>query len=259
MHELRGLFDLTGMVAIVTGAGRGLGRKLSHGLAVYGATVVACDRDETSAVATAEALRAAGHKALATRVDIADYASCEALLDFVMRECGQVDVLVNNAAIDVIEPLDQITPANWHRIIDVNLTGTFYCAQLAAKAMVARGAGGSIINISSLASVSAIANLAAYSAAKSGVNQLTRSMALELAPARVRVNAVAPGYLENVMLDAGAEHANPAKEASIRAKTPMGRRARLDELVGPIVFLASEASSYVTGAVLHVDGGWTAV
>lgn len=252
------MFRLDERVALVTGAARGLGRALAQGLAAAGATVVLGDRDLPGAERVAAELSGVGHRALATALDIADYASCEAFVARADKTYGRVDILVNNAAIDIIEPALATSSENWSRIVHVNLTGQFHCAQVAAKQMIAGGRGGSIISISSLAATAGIANLAAYSAAKAGVNQMTRVMAVELAQRGVRVNAIAPGYLENIMLGAEATHADPKKEASIRQRTPMGRRARLEELVGPVVFLASDAASYVTGAVLAVDGGYTA-
>jgi NAD(P)-dependent dehydrogenase (short-subunit alcohol dehydrogenase family) len=254
------LFSLAGRTAIVTGSGRGLGRALALGLATAGARLVVCDQLTDTARAVAAEITAAGHEAVATFVDITDRESCARLVKFAAQTFGRLDILVNNAAIDVIEPFDRVAPDHWSRIIDVDLTGAFNCSQYAVAQMVIQGdGGGSIINITSLAASSAIRNLAAYSAAKAGLTQLTRVMALELAPKNIRVNAIAPGYLENVMAGAAAEHADPQKEQQIRTFTPLGRRARLDELVGPVIFLASDAASYVTGAVLAVDGGYTAV
>jgi NAD(P)-dependent dehydrogenase (short-subunit alcohol dehydrogenase family) len=253
------LFSLAGRTAIVTGSGRGLGRVLAQGLATAGARVVVCDQALDTAETVAHEITAAGGQAAATHVDISDRDSCEQLVAFATKTFGRLDVLVNNAAIDVIEPFECLQPENWSRIIEVDLTGAFYCSQPAVEQMIDQNTGGSIINISSLAATAAIRNLAAYSAAKAGLNQLTRVMALELASKGIRVNAIAPGYLDNVMVGASAEHADPEKERQIRAFTPLGRRARLEELVGPVIFLASNAASYVTGAVLAVDGGYTAV
>jgi NAD(P)-dependent dehydrogenase (short-subunit alcohol dehydrogenase family) len=249
------LFDLTGRVAVVTGAGRGLGRALCRGLADAGASVVACDVNEEAARQTADLT---GHGVRGRRCDVTRPDEIDALLSELAAGAGGPDVWVNNAGFDIIEPALSATLSNWNRILDVNLTGAFLGAQRAARLMVPRGSG-SIINITSLAASAGIRNLAAYSAAKAGLAQLTRVMALELAPAGVRVNAIAPGYLENVMVGAEAEHANPEKEAQIRLFTPLGRRARLEELVGPVIFLASDAASYVTGATLAVDGGYTAI
>ncbi len=249
------LFSLEGRVAVVTGAGRGLGRVLVRGLASAGAAVAACDLDLASAQETVASISTG---ALAAGVDVTSRAQVADLVAEVEARFGRIDIWINNAAVDVIEPALEVSAESWGRILDVDLTAAFFCAQAAARRMAATG-GGSIINITSLAATAGIANLAAYSAAKAGLAQVTRVMALELAPLGVRVNAIAPGYLDNIMLGAGAEHADPAKEEQIRRFTPMGRRARLEELVGPAVFLASEASSYVTGAVLAVDGGYTAV
>jgi NAD(P)-dependent dehydrogenase (short-subunit alcohol dehydrogenase family) len=249
------LFDLSGRIAVVTGAGRGLGRALAFGLADAGARVVACDVNAESARGTASAI---GRGSLGRPCDVTKPEEIETLLGELTTGESGPEIWVNNAGIDVIEPTLDASLANWNRILDVNLTGGFLGSQRAARVMAKRGRG-SIINITSLAASAGIRNLGAYSAAKAGLAQLTRVMALELAPAGVRVNAIAPGYLENVMVGAEAEHANPDKEAQIKLFTPMGRRARLDELVGPVVFLASDAASYVTGAILAVDGGYTAI
>jgi NAD(P)-dependent dehydrogenase (short-subunit alcohol dehydrogenase family) len=252
------LFDLTGRVAIVTGAARGLGRILAQALATHGARLVASDINATGARETAAAIREAGGQATWTAVDVADRGSCDALVRHAASQFGRVDVLVNNAAVDVIEPIGGISETGSTHVLGVDLSGVLNASQAAARQMLAQGGGGSIVNISSIASTVGIPGLGSYSAAKGGVNQLTRVMAVELAPQSIRVNAIAPGYLENIMEDAAAEHANPEMERRIQARTPLGRRARLEELVGPVVFLASDAASYVTGAVLFVDGGYTA-
>ena len=253
-----GLFDLTERVAIVTGAARGLGRALAQGLAAHGARVVAADINGQGAQETAEAIRENGGKATSLVVDVADVASCDALVRHATSTFGQVDVLVNDAAIDIVEPIEQISDDGWSRVVGVDLSGVLYMSRAVVRQMLAQGSGGSIINISSIASAIGIPGLGSYSAAKGGVNQLTRVMAVELAAQGIRVNAVAPGYLENVMQGLAAEHAKPETEQRVRSRTPMRRRARLSELVGPVVFLASDAASYVTGAVLFVDGGYTA-
>jgi NAD(P)-dependent dehydrogenase (short-subunit alcohol dehydrogenase family) len=252
------LFDLSDRVAVVTGAARGLGRALAHGLAEHGARIVACDINVDGAKATAESVRSAGGTATAAYVDVTDVATCEALGRYAIGEFGRVDVLVNDAAIDIVEPFASVSDEAWRRVIDVDLNGVMHMSRILVRHMLQRGGGGSIINISSIASAIAIPALAAYSAAKGGVNQLTRVMAVDLAAHGIRVNAIAPGYLENIMQGLGVEHAKPETERRIESRTPMRRRARLEELVGPVVFLASDAASYVTGAVLFVDGGYTA-
>ncbi len=252
------LFDLSGRVAIVTGAARGLGRALAHGLAAHGARVVSCDIDADGARATTESIQRAGGSAMAAYVDVADPVACDTLVAEAVRAFGRVDVLVNDAAIDIVEPFETITDAAWAKVVGIDLTGVMHMSRAVVRQMLAQGSGGSIINISSIASGIAIPGLGAYSAAKGGVNQLTRVMAVDLAAHHIRVNAVAPGYLENIMQGLGGEHAKPETEQRIQSRTPMRRRARLGELVGPVVFLASDAASYVTGAILFVDGGYTA-
>ncbi|HZF13513.1 MAG TPA: SDR family oxidoreductase [Thermoanaerobaculia bacterium] len=253
-----GLFSLADRVAIVTGSARGLGQALATGLADQGAKVVLCDLNEEGARQAAERIASTGGQAAATAVDVADPESCDALVRFAVEQFGRVDILVNNAGIDVIEPVPDVSPEGWEKVMDVNLRGVMNASQSAIRQMLAQGEGGSIVNISSIAAIVGIPGLASYSAAKSGVNLLTKVMAVELAPKGIRVNSIAPGYLENIMGGAAAEHAKPETEGRIRARTPLGRRARLSELVGPVVFLASDAASYVTGTVLMVDGGYTA-
>jgi NAD(P)-dependent dehydrogenase (short-subunit alcohol dehydrogenase family) len=252
------LFDLSGRVAAVTGGARGLGRTLARGLAAHGARLLVGDVDDDGASETAAMINADGGSAAAWRLDVADSSSSEAFVRHSVERFGRLDALVNNAGLDVIEPVALISQEAWARVLDVDLSGVLATSQAAARVWLAQGTGGSIINISSIASVVGIPRLGSYSAAKAGVNQLTRVMAVELAPAGIRVNAVAPGYLENVMQGAVGEHAEPEMERRIRARTPLGRRARLAELIGPVVFLAADASSYVTGAILFVDGGYTA-
>lgn len=253
------LFDLSGKVAVVTGSGRGLGRAIALGLGDFGASVVTCSRTLEEAEGTAKEIADRGGRAAATRVDTSRRSSCAELLDFTAEQFGRIDVLVNNAGIDIIEPVEEYSEEDWNTVVSINLTGYFHCAQLAGKRMLAQGGGGSIINNSSIASSVGIHGLVAYGAAKGGVNQLTRVMAVEWAPRNVRVNAFAPGYFDNIMRGATAEHGREEKQRQVVTFTPMGRRGRPEELVGPVVFLASDASSYVTGAVLYVDGGYTAM
>jgi NAD(P)-dependent dehydrogenase (short-subunit alcohol dehydrogenase family) len=252
------LFDLTGKVVIVTGSGRGLGRAIAVGVADHGATTVVCSRTLTEAQAVVDQIVASGGTALALRVDTADRGSCQALIDETVAAYGRIDVLVNNAGIDIIEPAEEVSEDAWDQVVTINLKGYFNCSQFAARQMLAQGTGGSILNNSSIAGEVGIKGLTAYAAAKGGVNQMTKTMAVEWASKGIRVNAFSPGYFENIMSGATDEHSRPEKRAQVLQFTPMGRRGSPDELVGPVVFLASDAASYVTGAILLVDGGYTA-
>lgn len=251
-------FDLTGKVAIVTGSGRGLGKAMAEGLASFGASVVVCSRTESEAKATAAEIESSGGTACATTVDTADRSSCEALMEFTVAQYGHIDVLVNNAGIDIIKSAEEYDPEDWNEVLSINLEGYFHCAQLAAQRMLQAGTKGSIIMISSIASQVGVHGLVAYGAAKGGVNQLVRTMAVEWAQRGIRVNGIGGGYFDNIMPGAAAEHDRPEKQQQVVTFTPMGRRGQPDELVGPVVFLASDAASYVTGHVLFVDGGYTA-
>jgi NAD(P)-dependent dehydrogenase (short-subunit alcohol dehydrogenase family) len=254
-----GLSDLSDKVAVVTGSGRGLGKAMALGLAAAGAAVVTCSRTPEQAEQTAGEIIEAGGEAAATEVDTSDRKSCEQLIDFGVERFGKLDVFVNNAGIDIIKPAEEFGEHEWDEVVDINLKGYFNCAQLAGRRMLEQGAGGSIINNSSIASEVGIHGLLPYSAAKGGVNQLTRVMAVEWAQRGVRVNAVAPGYFENIMGGAAEEHNRAEKQEQVITFTPMARRGLPEELIGPIVFLASDASSYVTGAILYVDGGYSAM
>jgi NAD(P)-dependent dehydrogenase (short-subunit alcohol dehydrogenase family) len=252
------LFGLSGNVSVVTGSGRGLGKVMAQGLAAAGAMVVVCSRSLGEAEQTAQDIVGAGGTAAATRVDISDRKSCGDLIEFAVERFGKIDVLVNNAGVTFISPAEECTESEWDQTLETNLKGYFLCSQLVAPQMMDQGTRGSIINISSIASAIGAHGLMAYSASKGEVNQFTRVMAVEWAPKDIRVNAVAPGYLAHVMTGTD-QHTRPEEEQRIIDLTPMARRGRLEEFVGPVVFLASEASSYMTGTVLFVDGGYTAM
>ena len=250
------LFDLSGKVAIVTGAGRGLGKTIALGLAQHGADIVAVSRTLTEVENVAAEVGALGRKALPLKVDTSAKADVDRMVARTVETWGRVDVLVNNAGIDIIKPAVDYTEAEWDQILDINLKGYFLCAQAVGRQMI-RQRRGSIVMNSSIAGSIGVKWLVPYASAKGGVNQLTRTLAVEWAKDGVRVNVFAPGYFENVMQGAENIH-NEDKERHIREWTAMGRRGRAEELVGPVVFLAADASSYVTGQILMVDGGWTA-
>lgn len=254
--RIRGLFDLTGTVAVVTGAGRGLGRAMAAGLAAFGAEVVLCGRSAGTLAATAEELSAEGAKVWWKTADVSREEDVTALLAAVMERYGRVDTLVNNAGINPIYKAAERTDLpDWQAIIDTNLTGVYLCCRHFGAAMLERGRG-SVITVSSVGGHVGLRKTLPYCAAKGGVEVMTKSLAIDWAPKGVRVNCIAPGFFETDLTAGMRDHA--ALSQRLLGQTPMGRFGKADELVGAAVFLASPASSYVTGQSIVVDGGWTA-
>ena len=258
MTTVQKLFDLTGKVAIVTGAGSGLGVTFAKGLAEAGAKVVCSGRRMENIEKTAAAIREAGHDAIAIQADVADEASVQAMVKETVDHYGKVDILVNNAGVANVGQPEDVPLSEWKHVVDVNLTGVFLCSQVVAREMIAAKNGGSIINIASIlgAGASEPSAATAYAATKGGVVNLTRDLAVHWAPYNIRVNAIGPAYFPSEMT-AGLQEM-PDVIAEIERRTPLARMGRPDELKGPAVFLASDAASYVTGDILYVDGGWTA-
>jgi gluconate 5-dehydrogenase len=249
------LFDLTGKKALVTGGGRGLGRAIAVGLAQHGADVAITSRTVAELDETAASVRATGRECLVVPGDAAHKSEIDRVVGEVVAAWGLIDVLVNNAGVDAAAPAIAYTEADYDFVLDVNVKAYFFYAQAVAKLMIANG-GGTIVNNSSICGEVALKNISAYNISKGGVNMLTKSLALEWAPHNIRVNAIGPAFMEAFMPGASGEH-DEAREQEIRGLTPLARRGKPEELVGPVVFLASAASSYVTGEVLMVDGGWT--
>jgi NAD(P)-dependent dehydrogenase (short-subunit alcohol dehydrogenase family) len=255
---MNNLFDLTGKVAIVTGAGAVLGVTFSTALAEAGAAVVCADINGETAEKTAADLTGKGFKAVGVAANVANEAEVETMVQTAVDSFGGVDILVNNAGIAAVGPAEETTLEDWQRVVDVNLTGVFLCAKAAGKAMMETSRGGRIINIASILGAvgSEPVPAASYAATKGAVVNLTRDLAIHWAPHNIRVNAIGPAYFPSEMT--ARLMADPAMLAAVEQRTPMGRVGRPEELKGPIVFLASDASSYVTGQTLYVDGGWTA-
>jgi len=255
--ELRGtqLFDLTGRVAIMTGAGRGLGRTMALALAAAGADLALASRtlpELESLVAEVEAL---GRRAIAVPTDVTSPEACEALVAAAVERLGRVDILVNNAGMNVRKPVLEFTSEEFDQVLQTNLKGYFNGAQAAGRRFVAQGSG-KVINVSSILGSVALANQAAYASSKGAIDQLTKVLALEWAGAGVQVNSLGPTYFETELTRPLYE--DPERKAFIEERTPMGRWGQPHELAGAVIFLASDASDFVTGQILLVDGGWTA-
>lgn len=244
--------SLEGRTALVTGASQGLGAHFAGVLAASGARVAAAARKLTDCEAVRDRILASGGTALAIPLDVTDRASAEAAVAAVTAEWGRLDVLVNNAGVTTTTPLLEQDEAVWDRIMDTNLKGAFLVGQAAARAMAADGEGGTIVNVASILGLRIAGQVGAYCASKAGLVQLTKSMALEWARHKVRANALCPGYVET---DLNRDFfASDAGQALVR-RIPYRRLGQLADLDGPLLLLCSDASAYMTGTALAVDGG----
>ena len=249
-------FRLDGKIALITGGARGLGRTMAVALAQAGASIALAGRSKDACQNAAdEVASATGRTVGAFAADVTKIADIEALATDVERELGPVDILVNNAGINIRGPIQQLTEADWDAVIDTNLKGPFLCARAFGPRMVSRG-WGRVINLGSVLGVIALPGRAPYASSKAGIINLTRVLALEWAGTGVTANAICPGAFATEMNRSLLE--DPVKYKEFVAQIPMGRWGELEELTGAVVFLASDASSYVTGTPLFVDGGWIA-
>lgn len=247
-------FDLSGKVAVVTGANRGIGQGVAIGLAEAGADIVAVHRSDASR--TREAVERLGRRFVSVQADLGETSSVKTVVDAAIAAFGRIDILVNVAGVIRRQPSLEFSDANWDEVMQVNLNVPFQLSRAVAQTMVDRGIAGRIINFASLLSFQGGVNTASYTASKSAIRGLTMVLANEWAPYGITVNAIAPGYIETEMTTALRE--DSVRSRQILERIPVGRWGKPDDFKGIAVFLASAASSYVTGSTIAVDGGWLA-
>jgi 3-oxoacyl-[acyl-carrier protein] reductase len=255
MSRVSGLFDITGNVAIVTGAASGIGRAIALDLAGLGASVVAADKDIGGAQEVVKEIESAGGRAIATETDVTDKKDVEQMVQKTIERFGKIDILVNNAGIIARSSVMDIHEEDLDRTFDVNLKGVVLCSQAAARHMI-EGKSGKIVNVgSSLSSRASVCNLsgggADYCASKAAVQAITRSLAMELGPCGINVNAVAPGVTNTPMHEGLWEMAAAYYQNSV----PLGRLAEPEDIADVVVFLVTDAARYITGQTIHVNGG----
>lgn len=252
---LHSLFNLEGRVALITGSSQGIGFALAKGLAAHGAVVVINGRDEKKVTAAVTELQADGHKVYASHFDVTDIVAVKAGVDQIEADVGAIDILINNAGMQFRAPLEDFPEDKWQQLLQTNISSVFYVGQSVAKHMIKRKSG-KIINIASVQSELARPSIAPYTATKGAVRNLTRGMCTDWAKYGLQINAIAPGYFKTPLNQALID--SPEFSTWLEKRTPAGRWGNVDELVGAAVFLASNASSFVNGQVIHIDGGITA-
>ena len=249
-------FDLSDKVALVTGAGRGLGRAMAVALAQAGAAVCAVSRTESELRETCAQIDGVGARSHGLAWDVGDVARADDLVAAATEPFGRLDILVHAAGVQVRKPALDVTLEDWDKIERIHLRAAFFLATATARHFIAAGRGGKIILVASLTSRIGLANLAPYAAAKSGLLGLVRTLAVEWAPHRIGVNAIGPGYFRTALTEEVLSQ--PATRENLLARLPAGRTGESEDLAGAVVFLAAPASDYVTGHTLFVDGGWLA-
>lgn len=247
--------SLEGKTAIVTGAGRGIGKAIAKALAAARAKVVVNDVDWDAAAQVSQEIEVRGGIAKPAKADVRVSSEIVQMFQMAVRELGGIHVLVNNAGIVLRKPAEEILEGEWDRVIDINLKGTFLCAQTAAKAMISEGKGGKIINISSIMGAVALPPRAAYCASKGGIINLTRDLAAEWAKYGIAVNGIAPGWTVTEMTQTYFSQ-EPVRQFLLE-RIPLNRLGKPEDIANLAVFLASDYSDYITGQTIYVDGGWT--
>lgn len=252
---MAGNFDLSDRVALVTGGGRGLGKGMAVGLAAAGAKVIVVSRSEAQlGEALCELKKAGPGQHQARQCDVTDLGALERVINEVAGEYGHLDILLNAAGVQVRKPALDVTPEEYDFLMATNLRAAFFASTYAARVMQATGRGGKIIQTASLGSAIGLRNVSIYTAAKSGIGGMLRTMALEWAPLNIQVNGIGPGYYRTDLTDALFQ--DEERRAWVISRIPQGRPGLPADLAGAAVFLASRASDYMTGQILYVDGGW---
>lgn len=245
---VKDLFSVENKVVCISGSSRGLGKAIAKGFAERNAKVIISSWDSNELANTQQEFESQGLVVESVVLDVRNQSDCQRFVATALEQYGTLDVMICNAGTDIIKPAEQYEENEWDRIIDINLRGYYFCAQFAAQQMLCTGSG-SIIMTSPIAGSAGIPGLVPYAASKGGINQLVRTMGVEWAQRGIRVNAVAPGYIENIITDVKFDADDPYQKRVVTF-TPMGRRGAIDEFLGAYLFLASEASSYITGEIL---------
>ena len=251
------LFNLKGKVAIVTGAGRGIGKSIALGLAQNGANVVLCSRTKTELEQVAQEIKDLGQKALSIVVDMTQISQLSELVEETEKTFKHIDILVNNAGVHVVSPILEVDEESWDLVMDTNAKGAFFLCQKVGQVMIQQGKGGSIINVTSEVVQRAELNLGAYCPSKAALNSITKILAAEWGKFKIRVNSLAPCFVATALNKPALARRGEFYERKLKG-VPLGRHSEPDDLVGGAVFLASDASEYVTGTTILVDGGYTA-
>lgn len=244
---------LEGKIAIVTGAGQGIGRSIALGLANEGATIAICARNFKAVEDVEEEIKSQGREALAVRADISVASDVNKLISAILSKFGRIDILVNNAGVDLLVPAIEMTEEQWDMILDVNLKGVFLCSQAVAKAMIKQKRG-KVINIASAGAHGGIPGMAAYCTSKAGIIALTQVMAIEWAKYNIIVNSISPGLATTPMVQKLRQQ-SPKIYEQREKRIPLGRLAQMEDIVNLVIFLASQESDYITGQDIIIDGG----